>query len=163
MFPILPRGGTVHISLTNPSLSKTSLPIIAEAKLILFFDSDPDVAGNPPCCKCSSNYVGLYPLCELELLTRSFFSVPRKNDPDPGLLFKGIHIASRKDICTEHMGSDFKVRVFSLQTVQTTRLRVAGSHRQFLGGNDKMFWKFKDLVSVFRPLQDMERLSHAVS
>jgi hypothetical protein len=30
---------------------------------------------------------------------------------------------------------DFKVRVSSLQTFQKTRLRVAGSHRQVLGGN----------------------------
>jgi hypothetical protein len=42
--------------------------------LILFFD--PDVAGNPPCCKCSSNYIGLYPLYVLKLFDQFFFLHP---------------------------------------------------------------------------------------
>ena len=66
------------------------------------------------------NYVGIYPLSVLNFLTRSFFSIPRNDDPDPRLLFKGLRIAAcGQDICTEHMGKypviffDFKVRVFS--------------------------------------------------
>jgi hypothetical protein len=97
-------------------------------------------------------------------MTRSFFSIPRKYDPDPGLLFKGLNITSREDICTEHMGKypvifcDFKVRVFSLQTVQTTRLYVAESHWPVLGGNALEIQGLS-----FRTLQEVERLSHAVS
>jgi hypothetical protein len=53
---------------------------------------------------------------------------------------------------------DFKVRVFSLQTVQTTRLRVAESHRRVLGGN-----AFALQILGFRPLRGVGRLSHAVS
>lgn len=64
----------------------------------------------------------------------------------------------------EHMGKypvifcDFKVRVFSLRTVQITRLRVAGSHRQVLGGH-----AFEIQTLCFRPLHEVGRLSHAVS
>ncbi len=43
---------------------------------ILFFD--PDVAGNPPCCKCSSNYVGLYLLSLLKLFDQVVFLHPSK-------------------------------------------------------------------------------------
>src|ERR1700722_5713000 len=130
--------------------------------LILFFD--PDVVGNPPCCKCSSNYVGLYPLSVLKLSTRSFFSIPRNGDPEPSLLFAGLHIASRQDICTEHMGKypvifcDFKVRVYSLHTFQKTRLRIAGSRRELLGGN-----AFELPRLGFLPLSEVGRLPHAVS
>ncbi|KIL70012.1 hypothetical protein M378DRAFT_156070, partial [Amanita muscaria Koide BX008] len=37
-------------------------------------------------------------------MLNSFFRVPRDGDPDPRLLFAGLDIARRQDICTEHMG-----------------------------------------------------------
>ena len=53
---------------------------------------------------------------------------------------------------------DFKVRVSSLQTFQTTRLRVAEYKRRFLGGN-----AFELQNLSFRPLHGVGRLPHAVS
>ncbi|KAF8506588.1 hypothetical protein F5888DRAFT_1643615 [Russula emetica] len=37
-------------------------------------------------------------------MLNSFFSIRREGDPDPLQLFEGLRIASKKDICTEHMG-----------------------------------------------------------
>ncbi|KIM74728.1 hypothetical protein PILCRDRAFT_695764 [Piloderma croceum F 1598] len=37
-------------------------------------------------------------------MLNSFFSIPRNGDLEPRLLFEGLHIASRQDICMEHMG-----------------------------------------------------------
>ncbi|KAK2459529.1 hypothetical protein APHAL10511_008453 [Amanita phalloides] len=37
-------------------------------------------------------------------MLNSFFRVPRDGDLDPRLLFAGLDIARRQDICTEHMG-----------------------------------------------------------
>jgi hypothetical protein len=82
-------------------------------RLILFFD----VVGNPPCCKCSSNHVGLYPPSVLKLFVPGLFS-PSLETVIPNRVC--FYIASREDICTEHMGKypvlfcDFKVRVFFL-------------------------------------------------
>ena len=42
--------------------------------LILFFDQD--VVGNPPCCKCSSDCIGLYPLSILKRFDQVFFRHP---------------------------------------------------------------------------------------
>ena len=53
---------------------------------------------------------------------------------------------------------DFKVRVSSLQNFQTTRLRVAESHRQILGGN-----AFKIQKLSFQPLHGVGRLPHGLS
>ena len=96
--------------------------------------------------------------------TSSFFSIPRNGDPEPRLLFEGLDITHRQDICTKHMGKypvmfcDFKVCLSSLQTFQTTRLRVAESHRQILGGNAFQIQKLS-----FQPLHGVGRLPHALS
>lgn len=131
---------------------------------ILFFD--PDIVGNPPCCTCLSNYVSLYPLSVLLKLfsTRSFFSIPRNDDPEPCLLFAGLDIESRQDICVKHMGKypvlfcDFQVRVYSIHTFQTNCLCIVGCQRQFLGGNAFRLQKLS-----FQPLYPMGRFPHTVS
>ena len=72
------------------------------------------------------------------LSSRSFFCIPLNGDPDPHLLFNGLYIESKHDICREHMGKyavvfcDFKVRYF-LWTVQTTYLCKVGYFRYYLG------------------------------
>lgn len=84
--------------------------------------------------------------------------------PTRVLLFQGLKIANdRQDICTEHMRKypvifcDFKFRELSFQTVHTTRLRIAKSHRHVLEGN-----AFELQRHGFRPLRGVARLPHAV-
>jgi hypothetical protein len=58
----------------HTTLSKTSSSIVAwQAMSILFFDQDVE---NPPCRKCSINYVDLYPYSVLKLFDQVFFLHP---------------------------------------------------------------------------------------
>ncbi|KAH9974229.1 hypothetical protein BGW80DRAFT_1458312 [Lactifluus volemus] len=66
-------------------------------------------------------------------MLKSFFSIPRNGDPELHLLFAGLHIASRQDICTKHMGK-YPVIFCDFKDVKGKSW-------------DEMFWNFGDLVS----------------
>jgi hypothetical protein len=85
------------------------------------------------------------------LSSSSFFGIPQNDDPHA--LFRGLYIASKHDLCQEHMGKyavifcDFKL-CRSLRTVQTAHLHEVEYYWRFLGGN-----VFVLQMDGFRPLQ----------